>query len=145
MFEELLHLLTLSQVHNGPQVVLSSIKIHSHSKEKLKKTAHVENNLSTASFPFRFYSTKFTNRAQVMWFSLGLLEVTLVSGRFVIFIVSLRWKLGICFLSHISKRYVKVTYRAKFGVQIWSGSVFICRAIFINVLLPLLDSKNDQE
>ena len=41
--------------------------------------------------------------------------------------------------------YVKVTYRAKFGVQIWSGSVFICTAIFVNVLPPLLDSKNDRE
>ena len=59
--------------------------------------------------------------------------------------VLLRSNLGICFWLHISKMYVKVTYRAKFGVQIWSGSVFICTAIFVNVLPPLLDSKNDRE
>ena len=59
--------------------------------------------------------------------------------------VLLRSNLGICFWLHISKIYVKVTYRAKFGVQIWSGSLFICTAIFVNVLPPLLDSKNDRE
>ena len=59
--------------------------------------------------------------------------------------VLLRSNLGICFLLRISKMYVKVTYRATFGVQIWSGSVFICTAIFVNVLPPLLDSKNDRE
>ena len=59
--------------------------------------------------------------------------------------VLLRSNLGICFLLRISKMYVKVTYRAKFGVQIRSGSVFICTAIFVNVLPPLLDSKNDRE
>ena len=55
--------------------------------------------------------------------------------------VLLRSNLGICFWLHISKMYVKVTYRAKFGVQIWSGSVFICTAIFVNVLPPSLDSN----
>ena len=59
--------------------------------------------------------------------------------------VLLRSNLGISLWLHISKIYVKVTYLAKFGVQIWSGSVFICTAIFVNVLPPLLDSKNDRE
>ena len=48
------------------------------------KTVLVENNLSKASFPFRFHvhSTKFANGAKL---SCDLPEVTLVSGRFVIF------------------------------------------------------------
>ena len=45
------------------------------------KKVLVENNLSTSSFPFRFLA----NGAYVIWFSLGLPEVTLISGRFVIF------------------------------------------------------------
>ena len=52
------------------------------------------------------------------------------------FKVLLRSNLGIFFWLHVSKMYVKVTYRAKFGVQIWPGSVFICTAIFVNVLPP---------
>ena len=50
------------------------------------KTVLVENNLSTAVLPFQiFHSTKFANGAQVMWFFLCLPELTLISGRFVIF------------------------------------------------------------
>ena len=36
--------------------------------------------------PFQiFHSTKFANGTYVLWFSLGLLEVTLIPGHFVIF------------------------------------------------------------
>ena len=54
--------------------------------------------------------------------------------------VLLRSNLGICFWLHISKMYVKVTYRAKFGVQIWLKNIW--QWTFINNLTAHFASKN---
>ena len=63
------------------QVDLTSVKFQSQRGKA--KTVLVENNLSKASFSFRFFhSTKFANGAQL---SCDLSEVTLIFGRFVIF------------------------------------------------------------
>ena len=48
------------------------------------KTVLVENNLTKAPFPFIFFIKLNSQTAYVMWFSLGLPEVTLISGRFAI-------------------------------------------------------------
>ena len=57
------------------QVYLSSVKFHSHSEGKRKQYFS----------RIIFRSAKFANGTHVMRFSLGLLEVTLISSRFVIF------------------------------------------------------------